>query len=105
MKSATKHWTFQRLSALALIPLSYWLLAFLYACLQNDFFQAAQWLNAPLNKSALLLWLLVSCYHAALGIQVVCEDYVSNLSIRKIAIWLTYALFCGIFVIGIVILF
>lgn len=105
MKSATKHWTLQRLSALALIPLTYWLLEFLYFCLQGNFFETSQWLNAPLNKSALLLWLLITCYHAAIGVQVVLEDYVSNLNKRKMAIWLVYALFSGVTASVIIILF
>jgi len=105
MKSATKHWTLQRLSALALIPLTYWLLAFLHACLQGNFFETSQWLNAPLNKSALLLWLLITCYHAAFGLQVVVEDYVSNLDKRKMAIWSVYTLFSGVTTIAIIILF
>lgn len=105
MKSATKHWTLQRLSALALIPLTYWLLAFLHACLQGNFFEVSQWLNAPLNKSALLFWLLITCYHAALGLQVVLEDYVSNLNKRKMAIWLVYAIFSGVAASAMVILF
>lgn len=96
MKSATTHWTLQRLSALALIPLTYWLIRFLYACFQESFFETAEWLNMPLNKSALLLWLLVTCYHAALGLQVVLEDYVTNLQARKISIWFVYVFFIAL---------
>lgn len=96
MKSATTHWTLQRLSALALIPLTYWLLRFLYACFQESFFEASEWLNEPLNKSALLLWLLMTCYHAALGLQVVLEDYVSNLQTRKISIMFVSAFFIAL---------
>lgn len=96
MKSATTHWTLQRISALALIPLTYWLIRFLYACFQENFFETSEWLNAPINKSALLLWFLISCYHALLGLQVVLEDYVSNLQIRKMSIGFVYMFFIGL---------
>lgn len=105
MKSATQHWTLQRLSAIALIPLSYWLITFLHLCLQANYFDITQWLDVPLNKIALLFWLLVTCYHAALGIQVVLEDYVSNQKKQRLAILSVNALFASFALSAVVILF
>lgn len=105
MKSATQHWTVQRLTAIALIPLSYWLIMFLQLCLQANYFDITQWLDSTLNKSALLLWLLVTCYHAALGMQVVLEDYVSNQKKQRLAIWLVNALFASFALSTVIILF
>jgi succinate dehydrogenase / fumarate reductase membrane anchor subunit len=70
------HWRAQRLSALALMPLSIWFLAAL-VCLPDFGFDTVQaWAAAPWR--AFLLSLLVSCvaWHSQLGVQVVIEDYV-----------------------------
>lgn len=103
--SATKHWWSQRLSAILLIPLSYWLLVFLQHCFQKNYFETVEWLAAPLNKIALCAWVVVVFYHAALGIQVVLEDYISNLQKRFIAIWSVNAVFAGLTLSSIVFLF
>jgi succinate dehydrogenase / fumarate reductase membrane anchor subunit len=44
------------------------------------------WLSAPINTLALILWISTVCYHAALGLQVVIEDYVATLQWQKMAI-------------------
>ncbi len=69
------HWSAQRVSAVALLPLSIWLLIFLHQAFQAGYAETLAWLSTPFNTVALLLWLIVSLYHAALGIQVVLEDY------------------------------
>lgn len=94
--SATKHWWSQRLSAILLIPLSYWLVDFLQHCFQKNYFETVEWLAAPLNKIALCAWVIVVFYHAALGIQVVLEDYVSNVQKCFFAIWSVNTVFAGL---------
>jgi len=105
MKSGAKHWTIQRLTAVLLIPLSYWLLVFLQLCLQENYFEITEWLASPLNKIALISWLIVVCYHAAIGAQVVLEDYVSNQSKQCMAIWATHSFFAILALGGIVFIF
>jgi succinate dehydrogenase / fumarate reductase membrane anchor subunit len=36
------------------------------------------WLKSPLNTICIEVWLLAVFYHAAIGLQVVIEDYVAN---------------------------
>lgn len=105
MKLGTKHWSLQRLTAIALIPLSFWLLAFLKLCLQGNYFEMTQWLDSSLNKTALLIWMLIACYHATLGLQVVLEDYVSHQKNQFIAIWTTHAIFTGLALSAVVFIF
>lgn len=72
----TAHWWAQRLSALALIPLTIWLVASLIALLQADYTTARDWVAEPFNTLVLALVLGTLFYHSWLGVQVVVEDYV-----------------------------
>lgn len=102
---AMQHWKLQRLTAILLIPLSYWILAFLQHCLNANYFETSAWLNEPVNKIGLIAWTLVVFYHAALGLQVVLEDYVSHQSKQVAAIWLSNAFFALLGLSSIVLLF
>lgn len=89
----TQHWWMQRLTAILLLPLSYWLIQFLNLTFNANYFEILEWFAAPLNKIALILWFLIVCYHAALGLQVVLEDYVSHRDYRFAAIWTVNSIF------------
>lgn len=82
-QSATRHWKFQRLTALLLIPLSGWLLAFFHLLFNATYTDTLNWLSNAVNNTALVLWIFAVCTHAVLGIQVVLEDYVSDPSWRS----------------------
>ncbi|MGF1613069.1 MAG: succinate dehydrogenase, hydrophobic membrane anchor protein [Gammaproteobacteria bacterium] len=70
------HWWAQRLTALALIPLSLWLVASIIAITGADYATAVQWVRSPSVAVLLLLFIAVAFYHAQLGMQVVLEDYI-----------------------------
>jgi succinate dehydrogenase / fumarate reductase membrane anchor subunit len=93
---AKQHWTLQRLTAILLLPLSYWLLTFLRLALNANYFEIIEWLTTPLNKIALIAWFLVVFYHAAMGLQIVLEDYISNTQKRLTLIWTTYSVLAGL---------
>lgn len=86
-KSGTTHWWMQRVTAVALIPLTYVLLKFLDLSLNAPYEQALEWLSAPFNSTCMIAWLLAVFYHAALGLRVVIEDYVGSESGRILSIW------------------
>jgi succinate dehydrogenase, hydrophobic membrane anchor protein len=90
---ATGHFWYQRLTALALLPLSVWLLLFLNLALHAPYAETLAWLTSPVHAAALAVWSIVAIYHAALGLQVVLEDYVSTLSLRRWAIRVSYLIF------------
>lgn len=77
-KSPTTHWLMQRVTAVILIPLSFWLLVFLDMCMNAPYQETVAWLKSPLNMVCIEVWLLAVFYHAAIGLQVVIEDYVAN---------------------------
>lgn len=70
------HWWTQRLTALALIPLSLWLVAALISIVGADYATAAAWVRSPVVAVLLLLFIAAAFHHAQLGMQVVLEDYV-----------------------------
>jgi succinate dehydrogenase / fumarate reductase membrane anchor subunit len=77
-KQGTHHWWSQRVTAVALVPLTLW---FVVALLGMDSFAhpaIVAWLAQPLNSILLILLLLVLLHHSQLGLQVVVEDYVHS---------------------------
>lgn len=80
------HWWMQRLTAVALIPLTLWF-TFSVTCISGaEYKEIIAALSSPLNAILITAIIIVSFYHAALGMQVVFEDYVSTISTRTICI-------------------
>ncbi len=75
-KEGVAHWWAQRLTAVALIPLSLWFAASLIALTGADRAALVAWLHAPVPAIVMVLLLIATFYHMALGVQVVIEDYV-----------------------------
>lgn len=86
-KTGTSHWWMQRVTAVALIPLSFWLITFLDLCINAPYQQTVDWLASPFNTGCIVAWILAVFYHAALGLQVVIEDYVAAEGVKIISIW------------------
>lgn len=77
-KEGVGHWWTQRLTSLALIPLTLWFAASLAAMTGADHAAVAAWVGSPLTAGLLLLLIVVTFHHAYLGLQVVIEDYVHH---------------------------
>ena len=75
-KDGSRHWWYQRLTAIALIPLGLWFLVTMIAYAQSDYASAVAWVRTPSTAVLLLLLVLVVFYHVQLGLQVVIEDYI-----------------------------
>lgn len=75
-KEGTHHFWWQRLTAIALIPLMLWFVTSLVVYTGADYATVVQWVHSPLVSALLLLLIISVFYHAQLGIQVVLEDYV-----------------------------
>jgi len=92
-KGPVGHWWYQRLTAVALVPLSIWLLFMLHHAFNASYADTVAWLKSPLNAIAIGAWTVLVMYHAALGVQVVIEDYVSTVVRRQWLIRLTHLVF------------
>lgn len=86
-KSGTGHWWMQRITAVVLVPLSFWLIEFLGLSLTAPYQQTVDWLTSPVNTVCMIAWIIAVFYHAALGLQVVIEDYVAAEGPKIISIW------------------
>lgn len=79
-KHGFQHWWMQRLSAVLMIPLGLW---FFYSLTRFDNLAPdtlIMWLHQPVQALLMSLWVITVVYHAALGLQVIVEDYVSTKS-------------------------
>ena len=89
--SGVRHWRLQRISAIVLTPLSLWAVIELVPLPAQSYATALEWIHEPLSI-ALLLFLVPTLYlHAALGVQVVLEDYISD-PLRRRLIVITHAI-------------
>ena len=75
-KTGTSHFWMQRLTALALIPLTLWFVASLASMGSADYADAVAWVKSPLTSILLLALIAATFHHMQLGLQVIIEDYV-----------------------------
>ena len=75
-REGTGHWWVQRVTAIALAPLSLWFLWFLATLPSSDQAVVGAALGHPLNALLMLSFITAMFDHAYLGLQVVIEDYV-----------------------------
>ena len=85
-KSGTHHWWMQRLTAVALVPLSVWFVASLIVVVSADHATVAEWLRSPLVTVLACALVVAVFYHGQLGAQVVLEDYVHSEALKLAAI-------------------
>lgn len=85
-KEGTGHFWHQRLTAIALIPLVIWFCFSLASLPTLDYSSIRQWLASPVSAVLMISAVIAMFYHAALGLQVVIEDYVSDRGIRAAGI-------------------
>ena len=81
-KEGVGHWWAQRVTAVALVPLTLWFVVSLIALIGADHASFIAWVRQPLNVILLTLLLAAGFHHLQLGLQVVIEDYVHCEAVR-----------------------
>lgn len=76
MSAGAKDWMRQRLSAVALIPLSLWFLWAGASLAGADYTTTAAFFAQPLNAIAAVLLAVIGLFHTQAGAQAIVEDYV-----------------------------
>ncbi|MDZ7811381.1 MAG: succinate dehydrogenase, cytochrome b556 subunit [Arhodomonas sp.] len=72
------HWWWQRVSAVALVPLSLWFVLAILESAGDGAAAAREWLAQPEVATPMLLFLVVLLWHIGLGLRVIVEDYVHD---------------------------
>ena len=85
-KEGAHHWLMQRLTAVALLFLSTWLIYSLLQFKGQSFQQIHEFVANPLHAAGIFLFIAVVSYHAMLGLQVVIEDYIHNTFFRYVGL-------------------
>lgn len=67
------HWWLQRITAIALIPLTVWFVCSMYGLITTD---GNNFASSPFNFIFLITFILVGLVHGKLGIQTIIEDYI-----------------------------
>jgi succinate dehydrogenase / fumarate reductase membrane anchor subunit len=75
-KEGPHHWWVQRLTSLALIPLSVWFVVSLFSLPAYDHATVHAWVAQSWTALLLILFIALTAWHSKLGVQVVIEDYV-----------------------------
>lgn len=88
-KHGTEHWWSQRLTAIALVPLTVWFVFGVIGHLGADHAGFVAWMKSPFSAVMMVLTAVVTFHHAQSGLQVVIEDYVH-------AEWQKMALIIGV---------
>jgi succinate dehydrogenase / fumarate reductase membrane anchor subunit len=75
-KSGVHHWWLQRVTAVALVPLSIWFLFLMGGVLHADYPAVLGTIAQPVHAIFLIVFVVCLFWHGALGLQVIIEDYV-----------------------------
>jgi succinate dehydrogenase / fumarate reductase membrane anchor subunit len=77
-RSGTGHFWWQRVTSVALIPLTIGVLVIIFSLLGRSHATVTQFLGSPLVAVVMLLFIGTTAYHMKLGMQVIIEDYVHD---------------------------
>ncbi len=81
-KEGLAHWLHQRVTAVALVPLSLWFLSAVLCLSRGGYAEFVTWIASPVNATLLIVLLAMIFHHAQLGVQVVIEDYVHGHALK-----------------------
>jgi succinate dehydrogenase / fumarate reductase membrane anchor subunit len=92
-RSGTRHFWQQRLTSVALVPLTIAFIVILVSLLGRNHAAAVQIIGSPFVAIVMMLFIVTGVYHMWLGMQVVVEDYVHDEPV-KFAILMANTFFC-----------
>lgn len=81
-KDGVAHWWAQRVTGVALVPLSLWFVYTAVSLVGADLDAFRAWSDEIGNRLLMILFSIALFHHAQLGVQVVIEDYVHNEAVK-----------------------
>ena len=94
-KHGAGHWVSERVSAIALVPLTIWAIYGVLRLAAGDYGFAVHWVQSPLNATLAVTTLAISFWHMHAGLRVVVEDYIHK-TLTKTALLLLNLFICGL---------
>lgn len=92
----------QRVSAIALIPLTMWLVISSIVLSQNHAQSSVtSFITSPFNLCAGVLLIIAFLYHGTLGMKIVIEDYVHCKAIKHLLLMILYFISIGSAIAGV----
>ncbi|MBU0655577.1 MAG: succinate dehydrogenase, hydrophobic membrane anchor protein [Gammaproteobacteria bacterium] len=81
-----KHWWMQRMTAVALVPLTFWVAFAVASHTGSDYATVAAWFTQPFTTTMLTLFVFTAFLHASQGLTVVIEDYIHHDGVKVTAL-------------------
>jgi succinate dehydrogenase / fumarate reductase membrane anchor subunit len=94
-KHGVTHWISERVGAVALVPLTLWMVFAVIRLAAGDYQFAVHWIAQPLNAVLMVLLLAISFWHMASGMRVIVEDYI-HVTLNKSALLILNLFVCGL---------
>jgi succinate dehydrogenase / fumarate reductase membrane anchor subunit len=85
-KEGVHHWWVQRLSSVALVPLTVWFVVSILSLPSLDHATVAAWMGQIWTAVFLILLVLTAAWHSQLGVRVVVEDYVHGSGMKALTL-------------------
>jgi succinate dehydrogenase / fumarate reductase, membrane anchor subunit len=85
-KGGAHHWWMQRLTSIALVPLTVWFTVSILSLPSLDHVTVVSWMAQSWTSLLLILLVLVATYHSQLGVRIVVEDYVHSSGMRTLTL-------------------
>jgi succinate dehydrogenase / fumarate reductase membrane anchor subunit len=85
-KGGAHHWWLQRLTSVALVPLTIWFAVSILSLPTLDHVTVIAWMSQSWTALLLILLVLVGAWHSQLGVRVVVEDYVTSDGMKTITL-------------------
>ena len=85
-KEGPAHWWAQRVTGVALVPLSLWFVVSVIALVGADFAAYRGWLAEHGNVLFMVLFIIALFHHAQLGVAEVIEDYVHHEPVKVVSL-------------------
>lgn len=85
-RDGVSHWWTQRLAAVALVPLSLWVVLSVAGLRGASQAEVQAWIATPHVTMLLLLVVVATFLHLAMGLQAVIEDYIRDGVLKLIAL-------------------
>jgi len=81
-----RHWWLQRLTSIALVPLTVWFVVSILALPSLGYTTLVAWMSQSSTALLLILLVLTAAWHSQLGVRVVVEDYVHGTGARTLTL-------------------